>query len=76
MDNIESIGKNLLIINKYTKLYIKDQMKHYNLNYSEFMTLLNFYRKDGICPENIVEDLQHDKSLITRITSGLEEKAY
>lgn len=74
MENFAQIGKNILIITRYMKLYIKDKMKDHNLNYSEVMALLNFYMKDGISPEDIVEDLQHDKSLITRVTTALEEK--
>ena len=41
------IGQNILIIDKYMKLYLKNALKRYDLNTAEGMVLLTLYGSDG-----------------------------
>lgn len=70
------IGRNIIVINKYFKAYLKEELKEYKLNSAEGLVLLILYGKDGITQEQIIEEIQHDKGVMTRTMQSLEDKGY
>lgn len=72
----DSIGRKLLVLDKYLKQYVKTELKQYHLKTSEGFILLVLYSKEGITPESIREELHYDKGLITKSLLTLEEKNY
>ncbi len=91
MENI-SIGQNILIIDKYMKMYLKNALKPHNLNTAEGMVLLVLYGHDGITQDEIlnelhrevigitqdqiIDELHYDKGVMTRTMQSLENKGY
>jgi len=81
MTGYASIGKDILIIDKYFKQYFKTALKKYNLNTAEGLVLLMLYDKKnfhdhGRTPDEIVNELHYDKSVMTRTMQSLEQKGY
>lgn len=92
MNRFRSIGQNILIIDKYMKLYLKNSLKPYNLNAAEGMVLLELYghdgqtqdeiicnlhqQNDGLTQEQIIDRLHYDKGVMTRTMQSLEKKGY
>jgi len=81
MENYASIGKDILIIDKYFKLYFKNSLKHHDLNTAEGMVLLMLYdKKDyyghGRTQEQMIHELHYDKSVMARTTQRLESKGF
>lgn len=92
MIKFRSIGQNILIIDKYMKLYLKNSLKPFNLNTAEGMVLLELYGHDGqtqdeiicnlheqdtgITQEQIIDSLHYDKGVMTRTMQSLENKGY
>lgn len=87
----ESIGLNILVIDKYFKIYLKKSLKEYNLNTSEGLVLLILYKqletldknlieihstKLGRTQDEIIDELHYDKGVMTRAMKSLEEKNY
>lgn len=76
------IGKNILVINKYMKMYLKSRLSEHNLNTAEGMTLLVLYGKHGEKKEiivgktqdEIIEELHYHKAVMTRTMQALEKK--
>lgn len=84
------LGRDIFIIDKYFKLYLKRELKKFDLNTSEAMVLLALYGKGSEMGENvfdeihegklsktqeqIIHDLHYDKAAMTRIMRSLEEK--
>lgn len=56
-----SIGQNILVIDKYMKLYLKIALKPHNLNTAEGMVLLTLYCRDGRTGEEILSEI-HGKT--------------
>ncbi|WAM34190.1 MarR family winged helix-turn-helix transcriptional regulator [Caldicellulosiruptor morganii] len=71
-----SIGRHMLIIDKYFKLFLKNSLKKYGLNAAEGLVLLSLYGQEGRTQEQIVNELHYDKSVMTRIMQSLEKKDY
>lgn len=87
----ESIGLNILVIDKYFKIYLKKSLKEYNLNTSEGLVLLILYKQLETLDKNLIEihntelgktqdqiidELHYDKGVMTRAMKSLEEKNY
>lgn len=88
----KEIGRNILIIDKYFKLYLKTALKQYDLNTAEGMVLLTLYEQTGHTsaqiiqnshPENfsatqnqLIDELHYDKGVMTRIIQSLEQKGF
>lgn len=70
------IGKSLTIINKSFKFFLKNSLKEYDLNSAEGLVLLILFDSDGSTQEQIIEEIQHDKGVMTRTMQSLEEKEY
>lgn len=87
-----NIGFNILIIEKYFKLFFKSSLKDYELNTAEGMILLTLYGhneqvdnrvlKDldknlvGTTQDQLIGALHYDKSVMTRTMKSLEKKGY
>jgi len=71
-----SIGRRIMIIDKYFKLFLKDSLKKYGLNSAEGLVLLVLYGEDGKTQEQLIDELQFDKGVMTRTMKELEKKEY
>jgi DNA-binding MarR family transcriptional regulator len=77
---LHNIGRHLFITEKYFKLFLKYELKPYEITASECMVLLMIAEhcvdsmQDGISQEQINEELNYDKGVLTRLMKGLEEK--
>ncbi len=56
-----TIGRNILIIDKYMKLYLKYALKPHDLNTAEGMVLLVLYGHDGLGQDEILTELHGQK---------------
>ena len=88
----KEIGRTILIIDKYFKLYLKTALKQYDLNTAEGMVLLTLYEQTGNTsvqilqnshPENfyatqnqLIDELHYDKGVMTRIIQNLVQKGF
>lgn len=73
------IGRNMLIIDKYFKLYMKRSLSAYGLNMAEGMVLLVFYGQEGdpaASQDQLIDELHYDKGVMTRTMQSLESKGY
>jgi len=87
-----SIGHNIMAFNKYFRIYLKNNLKGYNLNTAEGMVLLSLFSEgrrteseifDSIhtgepekTQDQLVHELNYDKSVMTRTMQSLEGKGY
>ena len=92
MDKRACTGRNIMIIDKYFKLYFRRMLKEYDLNSAEGMVLLALFGSDGLTEkqiltsihsgtgaqtqEQIIRELHYDKGVLTRTMQSLEEKEF
>lgn len=92
MDQRACTGRNIMVIDKYFKLYFRRMLKEHELNSAEGMVLLALFGSDGLTEkqiltsihsgtgaqtqEQIIRELHYDKGVLTRTMQSLEEKAY
>lgn len=92
MDKRACTGRNIMVIDKYFKLYFRRMLKEYDLNSAEGMVLLALFGSDGLTEkqiltsihsgtgaqtqEQIIRELHYDKGVLTRTMQALEEKEY
>jgi DNA-binding MarR family transcriptional regulator len=92
MDKRACTGRNIMVIDKYFKLYFRRMLKEYDLNSAEGMVLLALFGSDGLTEkqilttihsdtggqtqEQIIRELHYDKGVLTRTMQSLEEKEY
>lgn len=92
MEQYSDIVRNVLIIHKYFRLYVKDCFREYNINSSEAMVIVMLCSKtessgrslfsvihsfdSGATQEQLVNELHFDKSVMTRTVQSLEAKGY
>ncbi len=92
MDKRACTGRNIMVIDKYFKLYFRRMLKEYDLNSAEGMVLLALFGSDGLTEkqilttihsgtgaqtqEQIIRELHYDKGVLTRTMQSLEEKGY
>ena len=74
MQMCQSLGRNILVIDKYFRMYFKNSLKQYGLNTAEGLCLLSFYEEDGRTQEQLIDMLHYDKGVMTRTMQSLEEK--
>ncbi len=82
------IGRKMMIINKYFKIYLRNALKEYDLNAMEGMVLLVLYENNnhldkdtfdkihnilGKTQEQIISELHYDKSIMARTMQSLEK---
>lgn len=86
------IGRKMMIINKYFKVYFRNALKEYDLNAVEGMVLLVLYENNnqfdkkafdkihtsilGKTQEQIISELHYDKSIMARTMQSLETKGF
>ena len=86
------IGRNILVIDKYSKLFLKNAVKEYGLNCAECMALLALYGEGaktddeilvaipggsfGKTQEQIIDEIHYDKGVMARTMQTLENKGY
>lgn len=79
MEKFEHIGRNMMISDKYFKLYLRDALAPYGLNATEGVVLLMMFHS-AVAQKNTQEDLirriHYDKGVMTRTMKGLEQKGF
>lgn len=92
MEQYASIGRNMNIADKYFRMYLRDALKKHDLNTAEGTVLLSLYGKnkttesqifDAIhihttwhTQDQLIDELQYDRGVMTRTMKALEEKEY
>ncbi len=92
MKNFRSIGRNMMIADKYFKLYLRDALQPYGLNAAEGVVLLMLYEKaakacalsetehatahSGKTQDELIREIHYDKGVMTRTMKELEQKGY
>lgn len=92
MKQYASIGRNMNIADKYFRLYLRNALKPYDLNSAEGTVLLSLYGNNGSTErqifnaihelvtwhtqDQIIDELQYDRGVMTRTMKTLEEKEY
>jgi DNA-binding MarR family transcriptional regulator len=71
-----SLGRNMSIINKYLKIFLKNKFSEIGLSSAEVMILLTINGSDGISQEGVLEHLGYDKAVIARRTKQLLDAGY
>ncbi len=88
----ESVGRNNMIIDKYFKLFFKNNLKPYDLNTAEGIVLLLLLEKEtrpqentieklhkivcGKTQDQLIDEIHYDKAVMTRTMQTLESKGY
>lgn len=79
MEKFEHIGRNMMISDKYFKLYLRDALAPYGLNATEGVVLLMMFHS-AVAQKNTQEDLirriHYDKGVMTRTMKELEQKGF
>lgn len=70
----EMIGRNIMVVDKYFRLYLKDALKIHDMNTAEGLALLVLLGKQGVGQDYLIDELQYDKGVIARTMKALEEK--
>lgn len=73
---LNCIGRNMSIINKHLKIFLKNKFSNIDLSSTEVMMLLTINGSYGISQEGINEYLGYDKAVITRRIKNLLESGY
>jgi len=89
---MESVGRNNMIIEKYFKLYFRNNLKQYGLNTAEGLILLLMMEKVmkpldnaldemhqllmGQTQDQMNDEIHYDKAVMTRTMQSLESKGY
>lgn len=92
MLDCRALGRDIFVIDKYFRIYLRNSLKQYGLNTTEAMVLLALYEKGGSLQEDvfddihghklsksqeqIISDLQYDKAAMTRTMQSLESKSF
>ncbi len=88
MKRFEGIGKNMMVADKYFKMYLKDALKPYGLNAADGIILLMMYRNDsgnskgfpaeqnGKTQDELIKEIHYDKGVMTRTMKELEGKGF
>lgn len=92
MEAFDQIAQSIFAIDKYSKLYLRNALKPYDLNLSDGMILLCYFErnkktgckiieniascKSSKTQEQLIGQLHFDKSVAARTMQGLEQKGY
>ncbi|MCF0131181.1 MAG: MarR family transcriptional regulator [Pseudobutyrivibrio sp.] len=86
MEQFVEIGRNMTIIVKQFKAYLKSELSQYGLNAAEGMVLMMMYHKTshnegtdnncGSTQDEIIKEIHYDKGVMTRTMKVLEEQGY
>ena len=89
---MQTISRNIIIIEKHFRLFFKNSLQQYELNSTEGMVLLLLYEKEtmpdgntidkihhrfwGKTQDEMIDEIHYDKSVMTRTMQTLESKGY
>ncbi len=89
---MKSVGRSNMIIEKYFKLYFRNNLKKYDLNTAEGLILLLMMEKEmkpqynaldkmhqlikGQTQDQMNDEIHYDKAVMTRTMQSLESKGY
>lgn len=85
MNQFTDIGKDMMIADKYFKLYLRNALQPYDLNAAEGIVMLMMFRQcgeaehtfsDGKTQDEIIREIHYDKGVMTRTMKELEQKGY
>ncbi len=79
MERFESIGRNVMITDKYFKLYLRDALMPFDLNAAQGIVLLMMYHNAATAKntqEDLIRRIHYDKGVMTRTMKELEQKGY
>jgi DNA-binding MarR family transcriptional regulator len=91
MDDCRALGRDIFVIDKYFRMYLKNALRPYGLNVTEAMVLLALYERGSLredvfqdihehklqkSQEQIISDLQYDKAAMTRTMQSLEGQGF
>jgi len=85
MNHFTSAGRNIMISEKYFKLYLRDALEQYGINAAEGLVLHMMKMKSGETTDSvfngktqdeIIREIHYDKGVMTRTMKSLEEKGY
>lgn len=79
MENFRSIGRNMMIADKYFKLYLRNELQPYDLNAAEGVVLLMLYQQaasHGKTQDELIREIHYDKGVMTRTMKELEQKGF
>lgn len=68
MNDYHSIGQSIFVADKYLKAFLKKELKQFNLNRAEAMTLMMLSSNQALA------ELHYDKGVMSRTIQSLEEK--
>ncbi|TCO70685.1 MarR family winged helix-turn-helix transcriptional regulator [Marinisporobacter balticus] len=71
-----SIGRLISIASRQSSMYMNRRLKKYEINYTQFIFLMNIYKTEGLTQEAIGEKNFIDKAAVTRAVTDLEVKGY
>lgn len=71
-----SIGRYIAMLNRQFQSYMTQEMKDYDLNFSECIYLAELEAHEGIHQANLSDLLIIDPALTTRVMKSLEKKGY
>lgn len=76
MQHFESISRNMMITDKYFKLYLRDALAPYGLNAPQGVVLLMLYHNAAVknTQEDLIRRIHYDKGVMTRTMKELEQK--
>ena len=76
MQHFESISRNMMITDKYFKLYLRDALAPYDLNAAQGVVLLMLYHNAAAknTQEDLIRRIHYDKGVMTRTMKELEQK--
>lgn len=85
MNHFTGAGRNIMISEKYFKLYLRDALEQYGINAAEGLVLHMMKMKsaestgsvfNGKTQDEIIREIHYDKGVMTRTMKSLEEKGY
>ncbi|MGL6105877.1 MarR family winged helix-turn-helix transcriptional regulator [Romboutsia sp.] len=72
----EPIGKYVSQLYRKGNSFITKELSQYGIGSGQIMFLLQLYNKDGICQEELSENLNIDKGTTARAIKKLEEESF
>jgi DNA-binding MarR family transcriptional regulator len=76
MKKTKSVGRYISCIYRNFHIYLNHQLEQYNIGSGQFQFLMVLYTHDGINQENLSEQLNIDKTTVTRALKKLEKEGY
>lgn len=74
--NEESIGRWISLLNRYSNVYMGEQLKEYNIGAGQYQFLNVLYDNEGVSQDDLACLLKMDKGTTARAISKLEENGY